>query len=175
MKKFFKWVLLLLLTPLLSATNTTPPPDTNAKFKSSYIINFTKYIEWPGSYKDGTFVIGVIGNTPLLEELNKMATTKKVGLQNIEVKKFSAPSALTKCHVLYVASDMSGAMKDILGKIKGNSTLIVGEKSGMAKQGAAINFVVQDNKLKFELNKSNAEKYNLAVGSSLLPMAILVD
>jgi hypothetical protein len=70
---------------------------------------------------------------------------------------------------------MSASLKDVLPKIKGQSTLLVTEKSGMTKFGAAINFVVQDNKLKFELNKSNAQKYNLAVGSSLLPFAILVD
>jgi hypothetical protein len=175
MKNIIRKFLLLLLLPLLAATSATPPPDTNAKVKSSYIMAFTKNIEWPGSYKEGSFVIGVLGTSTLVEELNKMAATKKVGLQNIEIKTFNSASNVSKCHLLYVSPEMSTSLKDVLGKIKGQSTLVVTEKSGMTKQGAAINFVVQDNKLKFELNKSNAQKYNLAVGSSLLPFAILVD
>lgn len=175
MKKIFQKFFLVLLLPLMAAAPATPPPDTNAKIKSSYLMNFTKYIEWPGNYKEGSFVIGVLGSSSLVDELNKMAATKKVGLQNIEVKNFSSPSAVSKCHVLYVTPEMSTSLRDVLGKIKGQSTLVVTEKSGMAKQGAAINFLVLDNKLKFELNKNNAEKHNLAVGSSLLPMAILVD
>jgi hypothetical protein len=175
MKNFLKKFVLLLALPLLSATKATPPPDTNAKVKSSYIMAFTKNIEWPGNYKEGSFVIGVLGSSTLIDELNKMAETKKVGLQSIEVKTFTSPASISKCHLLYVAPEMSNSLKDVLAKIKGQSTLVVTEKSGMIKLGSAINFVVQDSKLKFELNKSNAQKYNLAVGSSLLPFAILVD
>lgn len=175
MKNFLKKFVILLVLPLMSATTATPPSDTNAKVKSSYIMAFTKNIEWPGTYKEGSFVIGVLGSSGLVDELNRMAATKKVGLQNIEVKTFSSPTAVSKCHLLYVAPEMSNTLKDVLGKIKGQSTLLVTERTGMTKQGAAINFVVQDNKLKFELNKNNAQKYNLAVGSSLLPFAILVD
>jgi hypothetical protein len=175
MKNFFKKFVLLLALPLLSATKATPPPDTNAKVKSSYIMAFTKNIEWPGNYKEGSFVIGILGSSTLIDELNKMAETKKVGLQNIEIKAFNSAASVSKCHLLYVAPEMSSTLKDVLPKIKGQSTLLVTEKQGMTKFGSAINFVVQDNKLKFELNKSNAQKYNLAVGSSLLPFAILVD
>ena len=35
--------------------------EANAKIKAIYIYNFTKYIEWPDSYKEGSFVIGFIG------------------------------------------------------------------------------------------------------------------
>jgi hypothetical protein len=62
-----------------------------------------------------------------------------------------------------------------MSKIRGKSTLIITEKPGLARQGAAINFVVQENKTKFELNKGNAEKYDLKVSSNLLSLAIVVD
>jgi hypothetical protein len=149
--------------------------DTPSKIKATFIYNFTKYIEWPASYKQGNFIIGVIGNTTLIKDLNKMAVLKKAGNQPFEIKSFPSISSITKCHLLFVSSDNSVNLKEISQKIKNYSTLLVSEKPGCAKQGAAINFVIQDNKQKFELNKNNAEKYNLKIGSSLAGLAILVE
>ena len=38
------------------------------------------------------------------------------------------------------------------------NTLIITEKPGLAKQGSGINFVIENNKQKFEMNKTNIEK-----------------
>ena len=40
-------------------------------------MNFTKLVEWPQTYREGEFVIGVIGSSPIYTELEKMAKTKK--------------------------------------------------------------------------------------------------
>lgn len=149
--------------------------DTNAKYKAMFVYNFTKYFEWPQSYKDGNFVIGILGNSPLLSELNNMASTKKVGNQSFEIKTFPNVAAITNCHMLIVAPDVATPLTEIIAKIKKNSTLLITEKQGFAKQGAAINFVVQNNKPAFELNKSNAEKQDLKVSTNLLSLAILVE
>ena len=45
----------------------------------------------------------------------------------------------------------------------------------MAKKGSAINFVVEGNRQKFELNKSNVERHNLKVASALEKLAVLVN
>lgn len=149
--------------------------DTNAKYKAMFVYNFTKYFEWPQSYKDGNFVIGVLGNSPLLSELNNMASTKKVGNQSFEIKTFPNAGAITNCHMLIVAPDVTTPLAEIIAKIKKNSTLLITEKQGFAKQGAAINFVVQNNKPAFELNKASAEKQDLKVSTNLLSLAIVVE
>lgn len=149
--------------------------DTNAKYKVMFIYNFTKYFEWPQNYKEGNFVIGVLGNSSLLAELNTMASTKKVGNQSFEIKTFTNVGAITNCHMLIVAPEVSTPLSEIIAKIKKNSTLLITEKQGFAKQGAAINFVVQNNKPAFELNKSSVEKHDLKVSKDLLTLAILVE
>lgn len=153
-----------------------PPDDINAKIKSVYLYNFTKYVEWPKSYKEGNFVIGVLGSkASLVEELNKMASTKKAGNQRFEIKMLSSLTDVGNCHILFIPSENVQSLSDVVGKLKGKSTLIVTEKPGLAKQGAAINFVIQNNKQMFELNKTNAEKYNLFVSSNLSALAIVVE
>ena len=148
--------------------------DTNAKIKAVYIYNFTKYIEWPQEYRKETFVIGVLGDTPLTEELTKMAASKKVLGQSILVKKYNSSNDINKCHILYISSGSSTPFSSVVGKIKDFSTLLVTDTPGMASKGSAINFVIMQNRQKFELNESNAAKYKLKVSNSLEALAILV-
>ena len=149
--------------------------DTNAKIKAVYIYNFTKYIEWPKEYREQSFVIGVLGDSPLLGELKGMAGSKKVFGQSIVVKQFGSSADISKCHILYIPGNHNEALSGVISKVSGFSTLLITDKPGLALQGSAINFVIQQNRQKFELNESNAVKYNLKVSNSLEALAILVN
>lgn len=154
---------------------TDQAEEANAKIKAIYIYNFTKYIEWPTDYKEGNFVIGVLGSSSaLLNELSKMANSKTVGSQKFEIRSISSCSATDKYNIIYVLSDNSSQITDVINKMKGKSTLIVTDKPGLAKQGAGINFFIGDNKQKIELNRANIEKYKLKVASTLVEMAVAV-
>lgn len=177
MKKFA--ALILLSFTLISAdiVRFSPPViDTTTKIKAQFLYNFTKYIEWPAAYKQGNFVIAIIGNNKMYNDMNTFFTGKMLGTQKYEVVYFAKPAdIMTTCHLIYLPSDFTGSITEVVGKVKNKSTLIVGDKAGMAKQGAGINFVYVDNKQKFEMNKSNISKYELKVSSSLSNLAILVD
>lgn len=148
--------------------------DTNSKMKAIFIMNFTKLIEWPQPYRQGNFVVGVIGDSPLYPELVKMSKTKKVANQSLQVVKFNSSSEIQKCHIIYVSRNKSENMNAVLEKVKQNSTLIITEKNGLVDKGAGINFIVKDNRQKFELNKKNVEKYKLKVSSNLVSLAFTV-
>ena len=149
--------------------------DTQAKIKAVYVYRFTKYIEWPKEYRESTFVIGILGDSPIYKELTTMAARMSVNGQKVDVIKFNSAADISKCHVIYVPSNTSESLSSVIGKIAGNSTLLVTEKPGMATQVAAIIFVIVQNRQKFELNESNAAKYNLKVSNSLEALAILVN
>lgn len=152
------------------------PNSTYTKMKANYIYNFTKYIEWPDKYKEGNFVIGILGASSFYNELTTSLSTKTVGSRKFEIKSFAnAESVSGTCHILFIPVENSSLLPAVLKKTKGKSTLIVTEKAGLAKQGAAINLIPVENKLKFELNKETTEKYNLKVSSNLLALAILVE
>ena len=152
------------------------PNNSNSKIKATFIYNFTKYIDWPEKYKEGNFVIGVLGTTPFYNDLTALLTKKSVGKQIFEIKSFTNVESISgNCHILFIPVANSGMMPDVLKKMKGKNTLIVTEKSGLAKQGSGINFVVDNNKQRFELNKANIEKYDLKVSSTLASLAIPVE
>jgi hypothetical protein len=148
--------------------------DTNSKMKAIFIMNFTKLIEWPQTYRQGNFVVGVLGESPLYSELVKMSKTKKVANQSLLVKKFKTSADIDKCHIIYVSSSKSETISSIVKQVKSNSTLIITEKQGLVDKGAGINFIVKNNRQKFELNKKNVEKYKLKVSSNLEALAFTV-
>jgi hypothetical protein len=145
----------------------------NAKYKTIYLYSFTKYIEWPPDYKDGNFVIGVCGTqTSLLAELNRMASTKTAGSQKIEIRSITNIEAAGKCHILFLPTENMVQFGDVASKLKGHGTLLVTEKEGMLKKGSAVNFIVVDSKIKFQLSKLNAEKQKLKISHELEALAV---
>jgi hypothetical protein len=179
LNRLYKYIIFILPLILLLLFTSTGPAfqqnvDTNAKVKAMFVYGFTKNIEWPQTYKDGNFIIGILGNTTLLPELNKLASTYKVGNQAFEIKNFSNASSIGKCHMLIISPEGNFDLNEIISKTKNNSTLLITEKVGWAKQGAAINFVIQNNKQAFELNKQSAEKFDLKVSANLTTLAVAV-
>lgn len=155
---------------------SNPKVDTNAKIKAVFIYNFTKYIEWPSSYQNGDFKIGILGeNQSLYNELDKMAKVKKVANRSLSVNSFNDVPSSEAPHILYIPKENTAVLADAVKKLKGKSTLIVTEEPGTAQKGSIINFIVVGSRQKFELNKSNAQMHNLKVASALESLAVLVN
>lgn len=174
MKLLLKYSLIFAL--VLSSLSFQQSFDPIAKQKVVFIYGFTKYFEWPESMKSGNFVIQVIGsNTNIISELNKMAGSKQVGNQKLEIKNTAGVDASLKPHIIFLLSDASDLLKETMSKYKGKGSLIVTEKTGLAKAGAAISFVAVDNKQKFEYSKNNAVKAGLKTSDELKSLAIAVD
>jgi hypothetical protein len=169
-----KKLVLILVSLLILNSGFKIGVDTNSKMKAIFIMNFTKLIEWPASYREGNFVVGVVGSSPLYNELIKMARTKKVANQSLEIIKFEEVNDIAKCHILYVSDDKSQDISSVLKQVKPNSTLIITAKQGLVDKGSGINFVVKNNRQKFELNKNNVEKYKLKISSNLEALAFSV-
>jgi hypothetical protein len=136
-----------------------------------FIYNFSRLVKWPANATQGNFVIGVLSSNETYNSLTSYTSSKKVGTQKIIIKQFNKPEDITNCNILFVGSSKSSKMDQINEILKGTNTLIIGEHRGITESGAAINFVIVGDRLKFELNKSNIDKYNLIISKSLQDMA----
>lgn len=169
-KQYLKFLFALLMLLQWSVSNA----QVNYKIHSLFMYKFTQYIEWPDKQSSGDFVIGVVGNSKITPELEALASTKKVGTKTIVIKKMSASADMSACHIVFVSESSSGSLGAISGKLAGKPVLVVSETSSGAKKGAGINFIIEDDKMKFELNKSAVEKQSLKVSGDLAKLAIVV-
>ncbi len=142
---------------------------------ANIIYHIAKYIDWPADKKSGDFVIGVIGETPLFEELRNATLNKKTGNQNIIIKNFSCTQSAYNCQILFIDDDESGCLKRIVLMTTATPVLIITERPGLALKGSCINFIIVNDKLKLEINKSNIESRKLKIANELLGLGTLIQ
>jgi hypothetical protein len=118
------------------------------------------------------FVIYVVGrNDNLISELNNLASKKKVGTQDIEIKNSSSYDPAVPANIIYFVPDVMKPISDAVSKSKAKGVLLVSELAGAGKAGSSINFIVIDSKLKFEYNKNAAVKAGLTPNEDFKSLA----
>ena len=106
MKLLIKYSLIILLAFSTLSFQQTQNYDTNAKRKAVFLYNFTKLFDWPEKMKSGNFIIQIVGsNVNLNQELNKMASTKQIGNQKLEIKITTSLDPAIKPHIIYLLKE----------------------------------------------------------------------
>jgi hypothetical protein len=174
MSALFKRLLFLFAIVLMNTVSTKAQQPSDYAVQANIIYRFTKYIDWPDNKKTGDFVIGVVGDSPLTEELKSFIANKSVGNRKIVIKNFPSSAEAYPCHILFISEDESSSLKKIAARTSGSSLLLVSESEGLAQKGSCINFVIIADHLKLEINKNNIEERNLNIASELLQLGKLV-
>jgi len=170
MKKIFTIILLFVLVGISSNTSAQ-----NEKFKALFMYNFTKYIEWPSTMQTGDFLIGILGNSPMRSELEVIASKKKIGDQTIKVLTFNSINDVSNCHILFIPNEKSASLEEIALRLDGKGVLIITDKPGLARRGAAINYIIIDGKQNFEISKNAFNNQHLKVNAALYTLGTAVD
>lgn len=148
-----------------------------ARFKAVFVLNFAEYVTWPAAKSEGPFVIGVLGESPLLPHLTQAAAKRSMGERPISVQVIQgvAPGQMAGVHLLVVGDKIGVKIQDLSVQLAGKSTLTVTDAVGAARQGSCINFILVDGRLKFEVNPKAVSTSGLKMSSHLLRLATLVE
>jgi hypothetical protein len=161
MKKILIFIGCVLIINISAQTNL-------AKQQAMYIYNFTKLIDYPDENKSDNFIIGIVGASSTFEDIKSLFSGKTLGNgQKFIIQKFKSVTEITNCHILFITYTNSKELTNILTKVQNSNTLIITEQSGAINKGSAINFVVINEKLKFELKTENAINHQVKVSSKL--------
>lgn len=163
----------LCLSFLLGNAEKARSQDVDYKAYTLFLYNFMKYVEWPNN--EGDFIIGVVGDSPVKKELYELAKNKKAKGRKIVVINVATPGDALLCNMVYIPSNKSSELKFIMERVKGKSILIVAEREGMAKKGAAFSFAIDDDdSLKFDINKTALEMQGLKIANILMSLGEIV-
>ena len=144
------------------------------KWQGVYVYSFTRYVQWPEEYNQGDFVICILGESPMTQELQNLAERKKVDGRTIKLVKANSVAEIKKCNILFIPEGQSHQLNSIQNHTKDWATLIVTQQEGLGKKGSCINFVSKDGKPSFELNMGAITKHQLKVFTELTKHAILL-
>jgi hypothetical protein len=166
---FFKLFFLFLFISMIGH----PAKSQDEKLKAIFVYNFTKYVNWP--HKSTSFIITIIGKSPISSEIMSIASKKTVGSSPIEVKNVSTPEEITESNIVYIPASKTSVLPAIKQKSVEQHFLIITEKPDACKTGSCINFIVKDGKLSFEISKANLDNYGLGVSSDLLKLGTVIN
>lgn len=174
MKKLLRSFLFAVI--LFSYLNLTAQISEGVKYENVmavYMFNFTKFLEWTGTDQE-YFYITVLGKSKITEPLRKIAEKENVSGKKIIVGEIKDIGQLKKCNMLFIASDDMDVIPAIIKKTAENQLLTISNAKGFAEKGVCINFIVADEKMKFEINRRAIEKTGVVINSRLLSLAVKV-
>ena len=174
---------LLLATMALNAQNTSG--STEYLIKAGFIYNFANLVQWPSSSfdkPDSPIVIVILGEDHFGTTLDRALDGKKVNARSFVIKRARSISELQRtlgpqkdCQILYVSSSEMPHLSDAIQMLKGVPVLTIGETPGFARNGGIINLILEDNKVRFEVNVAAAKEADLNISSRLLALARIVQ
>jgi hypothetical protein len=175
-------ICLLLATALGSRADGGDTSESSEYLiKAGFIYNFAKLVEWPANafpQPDSPIVIGILGNDPFGTTLDRIVADKKISGRVISVKRVKWSKdfkELKDCNILFISSSEKEHVDSVVEAMKGLPILTIGDAPGFAKRGGIINFTLEDNKVRFEVNVEAAKHADLTISSRLLTLAKIVQ
>lgn len=153
----------------------SPSRPSEYEVKAAFLYNFARFVEWPAPADPGArFVIEVVGDDPFGPALERTMAGKTVGGRPIEVRRRHAATA-RRADIVFVSASERDRLARVLDRAGGPGVLTVGDTDGFAARGVIINFRVEEQRVRFEINPRRAEEAGLKLSSQLLKLATIVD
>jgi YfiR/HmsC-like len=182
---FSRWPVICMLALLAFSSALAPSASLHAQskatseyeIKAAYLYNFAKFVEWsPSGFSDPKqpLSICVFGRDPFGHALEDALLGKTIGDHPVAIGRAKQLADLTGCKIVFVSAAESPRISEILARFRSNGALLVGESEGFAAAGGAIQFVLDQNRVRFAINPDAADRAGLKISSKLLALASIV-
>jgi hypothetical protein len=146
--------------------------------KAAFVLKLVNLVQWPNEASQrrdtNDLVIGFIGADATSEALQHLASGKSVNGRAIVVRRLGHDGDLKACQVIFVGASERKNTPSMLERLRGASVLTVGESDGFGQHGGIINLLLNEGRIRFEVNPHAAERAHLQISSRLLSLATIV-
>ncbi len=159
------------------AQGTDSSDSSEYLVKAGFTYNFAKLMQWPANAfpkADSPIVIGVLGVDPFGGTLDDVLAGKKVDNRSFVVKHLKWGTDFKDCNILFVSSSEAVHFDEIFHLLKGLPILTIGDSPNFARRGGIINFILVDDKVRFEVNTEAAKQADISISSRLLSLAKII-
>jgi len=160
----------------VSCLNAQKSNPTEYEVKAAYLYNFGRFVEWPAKVSAASefFGICVLGDDPFGASFDATIAGESINGKKVVVTRIKKPQDASSCRILFISSSEESRLKEILATLDKISVLTVSDISQFARRGGMIQFVTEANRVRFEVNLTNAEHAALTLSSQLLKVAVSV-
>lgn len=144
--------------------------------KAAFLLNFTKFVEWPSSAfatPDSPLAICILGGDPFGGALDQIVEGEVVNGRKLVIKRLTHAPPPKTCQVLFAAKSEKD-IANILAAV-GPGVLTVGEGESFLRDGGIIAFVIEDRRVRFDIKETAAAHAGLKLSSKLMNVARFVE
>jgi hypothetical protein len=164
----FLVLVFLTLGGIKSAFSQTTLAATENQIKAAYIYYFLEFVKWPEN--TNTLIIGVLGDDEFYPVMEKIVRGKTMFDKDIVVKRLTQIEEALQVNVLFIGPSQYSNLPSILTILGRSAVLTIGDEKGFAARGVMINFVVEGEYVRFEVNPDAVKRTKLKVSSQLLKL-----
>jgi hypothetical protein len=174
LRNSFALVSALLLLPHSPVAQQARP--TESQVKAAYLYNFGKFVTWPEvrGPEAGSFEICILGKDPFGEVLDATVNGESIERKQIRVRRLATVQNAASCNILFISASEESRLSTILSVAQRLHLLTVSDIKHFAERGGVIGLVPQQERIRFEVNRSAAERCHLVLSSELLKVATRV-
>ncbi len=171
----------VLAATLIAGLGTVLPVKAAEAFsadavKAAFLYRFAGYVEWPQSAApDREITIAVMGSDKVAAELRKLLPERPAPNQPTQIRTIGNIRQLGGARILYIGTDFRGDLGSVIASIGAQPVLVVTDHDGGLDEGGAVNFLLVDRRLRFEVSLAAAERAGLKISSELLSVAVRVQ
>ncbi len=145
------------------AAGSEPEDD----LRSAIVLSFLRYSEWRHD-EPGDYLIGVVGRSSLISSLRRTVEGKALNGHAVRVVDLKSTAEARGFRVVYIATDNGAEIKQALAMARPAGVLTIGEDDRFLNLGGAVNLLVVNGRMTFEVNLTALETSGVTVSSKLL-------
>jgi uncharacterized protein DUF4154 len=172
-----------ILLRLLLAVSSVPSialgqqKPSEYQVEAAYLYNFSRFVEWPApaaATANDAFTICVLGEDPFGPALDAVLAGEKIGNRSVVAKRISTARESAGCQILFISSSEATRLNKIIEALDKTAVLTVSDIPQFAQRHGMIQFVLEENRIRFEVNLTAAQRAGLMLSSELLKVATTV-
>jgi len=146
---------------------------SEAAVKAAFIHRFAGYVEWPGAGTPRRLRIAVMGDAEVARHLGALLARQAAGGRQPELVVATRASDLGSAQIVFVGAE-AREPRTLISAVAARPILIVTDHEKGLELGAAVNFLVVDQRVRFEVSMTAAESAGLRISSDMLSVAVRV-
>jgi hypothetical protein len=171
----FGVLLLLFVFPPSIVAEPQGHEPTETQVEAAYLFNFAKFVRWrAGDESFKNLQICVLGRNPFGTVLESTVRGESINGRAVSARTVVNLQEASGCQIIFVSESEAGRLDAILNAIRHQDSLTVSDIPHFAERGGMIEFVREEDRIRFKVNLTPMAEGDIGVSSELLKVAIKV-
>lgn len=170
------WLSIAMLLVCGGAPSGSAQALNEYQVKAVFLFNFAQFVDISGAERAAgqPFVIGILGDDPFEDFLDQTVRGERIGDRPFVVRRFRSAAEAASADILFVSRSESRRLDPIIDALRARPVLTVSDADNFARSGGIVQFVTENNRIKFSINLGAARAANITISSKLLRNATIV-